>query len=305
MSNPRRIVPGTTYLVTRRTTRRHFLMNPDRRRVLLAVYWYATALLAAELGIEIHAVQILSNHMHEVLTDTRGELPNFLKQRNRLLANAIKALRGWPEEVFSREGASVVALYGDEAVLQKIAYTLANVVEAGLVASPEDWPGVTLAATDIGTRTIRVARPNVYFDAGNTRWPAAAEIAITVPRSLEANVGHDGARARIVATVNAAVEKARITARRAGKFVRSIEWIFAVPHTTRASSFEKVGGRNPSFAAGGCREMAAKAVRELTGFLAAYREAFGAMKSGLRDVLFPAGTWRLFRELGVNVISAT
>jgi len=76
-------------------------------------------------------------------------------------------------------------------------------------------------------------------------------------------------------------------------------------HTTRASSFEKVGGRNPSFAAGGCREMAAKAVRELTGFLAAYREAFGAMKSGLRDVLFPAGTWRLFRELGVNVISAT
>ena len=93
MSNPRRIVPGTTYLVTRRTTRRHFLMNPDKRRVLLAVYWYATALLAAEFGIEIHAVQVLSNHMHEVLTDTRGELPKFLSQRNRLMANAIKVLR--------------------------------------------------------------------------------------------------------------------------------------------------------------------------------------------------------------------
>jgi REP element-mobilizing transposase RayT len=77
MSNPRRIVPGTTYLVTRRTTRRYFLMNPDKRRMLLAFYWYATAVLAAEFGIEIHAVQMLSNHLHEVLTDTRGRAPKL------------------------------------------------------------------------------------------------------------------------------------------------------------------------------------------------------------------------------------
>ena len=83
MSNPRRIVPGTTYLVTRRTTRRYFLLTPDKRRILLAFYWYATAVLAAEFGIEIHAVQMLSNHLHEVLTDTRGRLPDFLSQRNR------------------------------------------------------------------------------------------------------------------------------------------------------------------------------------------------------------------------------
>ena len=305
MSKPRRIVPGTTYLVTRRTVRRYFLMNPDKGRVLFAIYWYATALLAAELGIEVHAVQILSNHIHEVLTDTRGELPNFLQQRNRLLANAIKVLRVWPEEVFSREGASVVALHGDDAVLQKIAYTLANVVEAGLVANPEDWPGVTLAATDIGTRTIRVARPKIYFDRSNTRWPASAEISITVPRALEEHLGHEGARERIVATVNAAVEKARIVARNAGRVVRSIKRIFEVSHTTRASSCEQAGQRQPTFAAGGNREMAAAAEKERTGFLTAYRTALQTMRSGIRDVLFPAGTWRLFRELGVNVFSST
>jgi len=305
MSTPRRIAPGTTYLVTRRTTRRHFLMNPDKRRVLLAVYWYATALLAAEFGIEIHAVQVLSNHMHEVLTDTRGELPKFLSQRNRLMANAIKVLRGWPEEVFSREGASVVALYGDDAVLQKIGYTLSNAVAAGLVARPEDWPGVTLAATDIGTRTIRVDRPAVYFDAENKRWPASAEIAITVPRSLEANAGHEVARARIVAAVEAAVDEARRIARKAGKFVRSMEWIFAVPHTTRASSFEKDGARNPSFAAGGNVEMATMAAKVRAAFLGAYREAFRALRSGVRDVFFPLGTWRLAQEVGVNVFSTT
>ena len=90
------------------------------------------------------------------------------------------------------------------------------------------------------------------------------------------------------AAVNAAVEKARLVARKAGKFVRSLEWIFAVPHTTRASSFEKMGARNPSFAAGGNVEMAVR-----------------AMKNAVRDVFFPAGTWRLARELGVNVVSTT
>jgi len=305
MSNPRRILPGTTYLVTRRTTRRYFLLNPDKRRMLLAFYWYTTAVLAAELGIEVHAVQMLSNHLHEVLTDTRGELPRFLSQRNRLLANAIKVLRGWPEEVFSREGASLVALYGEGAVLQKIGYTLANAVEAGLVASPEDWPGVTLSATDIGTRTFRVSRPELYFDGENPRWPATAEISITVPRVLETSSGHEGARARIVAAVNEAVEEARILARKAGKFVRSLEWIFAVPHTTRASSFERAGERNPSFATGGNAEMAIRAMKERAAFLVAYREAFREMRNAVRDVVFPEGTWRLSRELGVNVVSAT
>ncbi|MFO0640343.1 MAG: transposase [Polyangiaceae bacterium] len=305
MSNPRRIVAGTTYLVTRRTTRRHFLLNPDRKRVLFAVYWYATALLAAEFGIEIHAVQILSNHMHEVLTDTRGQLPTFLQQRNRLMANAIKELLAWPGEVFSREGASVVALYGDDAVVQKIGYTLANAVEAGLVARPEDWPGVTLAAIDIGTRTIRVSRPKVYFDPENKRWPEAAEISITVPPSLEAHAGHEGARARIVAAVESAVEKARVTARRAGRVVRSAEWIFAVPHTTRATSYEKAGERNPSFAAGGNVELATTAARIRAAFLGAYREALRAFHSGVRDVFFPNGTWRWARDLGVNVVSTT
>lgn len=305
MSKPRRIVPGTTYLVTRRTVRRYFLLNPDKGRVIFAIYWYATALLAAEHGIEVHAVQMLSNHIHEVLTDTRGELPNFLQRRNRLLANAIKVLRVWPDEVFSREGASIVALYGDDAVLQKIAYTLANVVEAGLVASPEDWPGVTLAATDIGTRTIRVARPNIYFDRGNTQWPAEAAISITVPRALAEHLGQEEARRRIVATVNAAVEKARIVARKAGKIVRSIKRIFEASHTTRASSFEQPGQRQPTFATGGNPEMASIAEKERTGFLMAYRTALQTMRSGIRDVFFPAGTWRLFRELGVNVTSTT
>jgi len=51
--------------------------------------------------------------------------------------------------------------------------------------------------------------------------------------------------------------------------------------------------------------MAVRAMKERAGFLAAYREAFAKMRNAVRDVLFPAGTWGLFRELGVNVVSTT
>ena len=40
MTQPRRILPGTTYLITRRTLRRHFLFRPDpdiRRLFLYAL----------------------------------------------------------------------------------------------------------------------------------------------------------------------------------------------------------------------------------------------------------------------------
>ena len=303
MSKPRRIVPNVTYFVTRRTTRRFFLLNPDRKRLIRAIYWYATAVLAEEFGIRVHAVQILSNHMHEVLTDTRGELPRFLQQRNRLFANAIKVLRGWPEEVFARGSASCVALYGEEAILRQIAYTLANAVEAGLAAQPEEWPGVTLAATDIGSRTISVERPSLYFDASNTRWPRVAKIDISVPSALEASFGRASAMERIVSTVGSAVRAARETARKAGRFVRSLAEIFATPHTRRASSLEKELARNPTFAAAGNRELAARALHEMRSFLKAYGEALMRVRHGIRDTVFPQGTWRLNREFGFSVSS--
>ena len=99
--------------------------------------------------------------------------------------------------------------------------------------------------------------------------------------------------------------KARATARRAGKVVRSVEQIFAVPHTTRATSYEKAGERNPSFAAGGNAELATMAARIRAAFLGAYRDALREFRSGVREVLFPEGTWRWFRDLGVNVVSTT
>ena len=136
MSLPRQIRPGATWMITRRTTRRHFLLRPDRDGTAQQIYWYTTAILAKKFGVELHAVQVLSTHMHEVLTDVHGNLPAFLRERNRALANALKCHRKWPEEVFQRAAANCVELLGEDSVMKQIAYTIANCVDAGLVRSP-------------------------------------------------------------------------------------------------------------------------------------------------------------------------
>ena len=296
MSQPRRIRPGTIWFVTRRTTRRFMLLRPDVDGVAQKIYWYVTAVLAEKFGIELHAVQVLSTHMHEVLTDVRGLLPAFLRERNRILANVLKRHRDWPEEVFQRAPASCVELYGAEVVAQKIGYTLANCVEAGLVNEPAEWPGVGVNANEIGNRVVDVERPSMYFDTKNPRWPARATIAITMPALLTTAYAAK-ARDRVRTAVCAAVERARAIARKARYVVEGAASLFNVPFTRRARSAEPVRQRNPTFATGGDPELRRRAVDELRGFRALYRQALEALKRGLARVPFPEGSWRWCREL--------
>lgn len=247
MSQPRRIRPGVTWFITRRTTRRHMLFRPDKDKTVQKVYWYVTAVLAEKFGIELHAVQVLSTHLHEVLTDVRGVLPAFLRERNRILANVLKRHRDWPEEVFQRSPASCVELFGPAAILKQIGYTLANCVEAGLVKNPENWPGVTVGAHEIGTRVVEVERPSMYFNPKKEAlWPVRGTIALTMPKALAEAYG---ARASQVlrGVVHTAVERARRLAGRAGYVVGKVAQLYEVPFTRRSERPEPVGRRNPTF----------------------------------------------------------
>ena len=76
MSLPRSILPGATYLVTRRVLRRHFLLRPDA--VITNLILYALAVSAPRFGIQVHALCAMSTHLHLVVTDERGVLPSFL-----------------------------------------------------------------------------------------------------------------------------------------------------------------------------------------------------------------------------------
>ena len=305
MSAPRRVVPGQTWFLTRRTVARFFLLNPDRARVLVGLYWYITAVIAAKYGIQLHAVQILCTHIHEVVTDPRGELPKFLRDRNRLFALALKACRGIDGPVFDGGAPSCVALYGEAAVVKQIAYTLANCVEAGLARSPELWVGVTMSASDIGTRRFEAERPGFFFNPVNPQWPARAHIDITMPPLLErAFKTAEDASACLCGAVDRAVDAAREKVTRSGRSFATPSRIYRTDIRARATSPEPERERNPSFAAGGAREHKVRAIEDHRSFFEAYRAAFRRLKAGLPDTEFPFGTWRYCHELGFRMATA-
>jgi hypothetical protein len=280
------------------------LLRPDADRALQMLYLYITAVLCSELGILLHAVQMLSNHFHEVVTDTRGVLPKFLQERNRLFALGIQVHRNWKEPVFSRTNPSCIELPTNEAILAKIGYTLANCVAAGLAATPGEWPGVTVTADDIGKTIIEVARPSFFFDPSNSRWPETAKIAITVPPTIAAAhdtlaLARDVIRKAIECAVGSALdeasEKGFVThdpARATESNVRA--------HTKAPAS----GGGGRTFASVGDKAAAARAIAERRAFRRSYRSALERVREGLAQTPFPFGTWRYCRELHFPMLAA-
>lgn len=302
---PRCIQPGTTVLATRRTTRRHFLMRPDRDGTVQQLYLYTTAVLAKQFGIAMHAVQLLSTHMHEVLTDTRGELPRFMQQRNRLFANALKRHRNWSEEVFARGSPNYVSLEGPAAALREIGYTIANCVAAAAVTRYEDWPGVS-AFADGARTTIRVERPQMYFNPKNPRWPQTVELELSAPPSIRAAYQDElHAYDAIRDAVADAVRRARNSVVAAGKSVWDLARLVTVSHEHRATSQEPVRGRDPTIATAGRKDEAEQAFAARRTFLLSYRAALIRLRQGLKDVVFPQGTWRLCQEFGARAASAS
>ena len=297
---PRCIRPGRTWLLTRRTTRKHFLLRPDADGTSQRIYWYTTAVLAAKFGIEVHAVQMLSTHIHEVVTDVRGVLPLFVRERNRALANAMKVHRRWPEEFFQRAPASYVELYGADAILKEIGYTLANCVEAGLVRDPDKWPGVTVRVEDIGRRIISVERPTQYFDPKNPNWPEIASLSLSFP-ALVAETYRGSARERLLHAVQLAISCARGVARKAGLVASSVASLMRVPFQKRSRAQDRTGTRSPTFATAGNTELTRFALLERRSFYADYRRSVAQLGGYVEWVEFPCGSWRWPRELALQV----
>ncbi|WP_104987253.1 transposase [Sorangium cellulosum] len=289
MSQPRSIVPGATYLLTRRVLRRHLLLRPDAAITQLVLY--SLAVSARRFGIQVHALCVMSTHLHLVITDIKGELPLFLQIFHRLVALGTKVLRAWDGPMWDHEQTSVVRLMTPEAVVEKIAYTLANPVAAGLVRRGRDWPGAKVLVDELGRGTLRAERPAVYFNPANPRWPDEATLPLALPPGVTPDTA-DGFRRAVDAELERQEAQAYAEVQQRGYDVLGAERAREVSPYERATSSEPVRARNPTFAVGrkqpGAWERAATAVR---AFRAAYRDALVHWRLGMRDVVFPAGTW--------------
>lgn len=296
MSYPRKVLPGKTYLLTRRTLLRLFLLRPDDE--INELIEYALAVAAKLYGVAVHAFCAMSTHIHAVVTDKCGRLPLFLAYFHRLVAMGTKVLRRWEGSIWDSEQTSVVELLTRDAIVEKIAYVLANPVAAGAVYNPDEWPGAKTRVSDIGQTVLQTRRPRVYFDAAV--WPESSALPIELPLMI-GQAEAESFREDVEKALAAEVATARQII--APENVLGAPCVSTISPETRSKTPEPTRKRNPTFAAGrGNGEIAAMAARAVKAFRAAYRAALTQWCAGERNAEFPVGTWwmRVFHSVSIG-----
>jgi hypothetical protein len=235
----------------------------------------------------LHAVCVMSNHWHGVLTDPNARLPEFLEIFHKLVAKAQNASLGRWENLWSSDKTSAVLLVSDRDVLDKMAYTLANPTVAGLVKSPLDWPGVI--SNRFGERR-EVEMPDIFFDHEG-RLPEALSLRFVRP-AISSTLSDVQLQACLNTEVAKLVKRAREDmALRGLPFVgRNAvlrQSFSAVPKTPAPR-------RNPSprIASKSTPERV-HAIRRMLEFVRQYRDAWTEWRNGNRNAVFPVGTYAL------------
>jgi REP element-mobilizing transposase RayT len=278
---PRQVLPGRTYLVTRRCSQRQFLLRPGK--LVNQVFLYVLAIAARRYGIQVHAYCVLSNHYHLVVTDPSARLPAFTQFLDSFVARALNALHGRWDHFWSSDTYSAVALAGPEDTLAKAVYVLANPVAAGLVRSPNSWPGLWSGPEAVGT-TLAVKRPAHFFDPDG-HLPETAKLRIAVPPGFESAESFTRALAAALAE---RVERER----HSGKVFLGRARVLAQRPSGRPAGIEPRRDLRPRIAARD-KWKRVEILERLAEFSRAYREAWAERCAGNLAALFPAGTYLL------------
>jgi hypothetical protein len=274
-------------MITRRCTQRQFLLRPDRETNNAFIYCLATA--AKRHGIEVLFTIAMSNHHHTGIHDVAGNYPEFLEYFHKLLAKCQNARYGRHENFWSSEQTSVVLLSDKRDVLARLIYALTNPVKDHLVERAQDWPGVTSLPCAVAEQALTATRPRHFFrDDGEM--PEVATLTFHQPKAFEHLTAQEyGAMVseNIKRVEDAATAARRLSGRRVlgrAKILRQ-DW----RDRPRAPS-QKAAEASPA-----SQWTRVEALLRSRVFRDAYVAAREALQTGVRDVVFPAGTYWLRR----------
>jgi putative transposase len=249
-----------------------------------------------------HKVQVcffvgLSNHMHILLwvEDAKG-LAKFMGYFLSKLAREIGRLTGWKEKIFGRRYTSIVVSDEEAAQIERLRYGIAHGCKEDLVERPQDWPGVhTVRALLYGealeglwfdrTKEYLARRRGEEFDSFQY---ATREVLELDPLPCWRHLTEEQRRARVAALVEDIELEAAARRKRTGAKPLGVAAVLAQNPLQRPTKTKKSPA--PAFHA------ASKAVRRelwnaYSWFVAAYREAAEKLRAGVRDVVFPRGSF--------------
>lgn len=290
---PRQILEGTTYLITRRTNQRMFLLRPST--VLNACIRFCLAMAQRRSGVKIHSVIFLSNHYHIILTDPDGTLPEFTEELNKLLACSLNRHHRRSENLWSAgHQTSQVELGNAFDVMWKTVYVLANATQAMLVAHGSDWPGVRLYRKG----RYKAVKPKFFFrqEAKGGELPDTAQLVLTAP-PIEV---HESLCDEVVQKAACAREKEiRDRARREGRSFKGPAKVRSQKITRAPQTPAKRGGISPRVASRE-RWRRIEVLQRLAQFVAEHRKSRLALLAGLANIVFPTGTYQMARQCGMR-----
>jgi hypothetical protein len=273
-------------LITRRVRGRRFLLRPSPRTNQIVAY--VLAVMVEKWRMRLHAVCAPSNHWHLCLTDPFGHVVEFQRDCHHFVARALNAEHGEFENLWATEPTSRVACEEPTDLIDKIAYTMANPVAAGLVRHGRSWPGLRRAWP---CKPLRVARPPRFFrgESEGGSWPDVAVLELVRPP------GYDGLSDQELAGLLRRAIEERESRHRAEHDAERRPFlgrhgVLGQPRHGRPRTREPRFGISPKVA---CRNkwLRIERLRANQLWLADYFAAMTRWRSGDRRVVFPAGTY--------------
>jgi REP element-mobilizing transposase RayT len=297
MSAPRPVIEGRTYLVSRRCTQREFLLTPDDR--VRQVFLYCLGIAAEQYGVALHGWIAMSNHIHVLVTDKKGNYPAFIGYFHALLARCLNCYHGrWENFWAGGEQASVVHCVDAEDGFIKNIYLLDNPVADHLVDRVGDWPGACSFPQQLTGLPQTVKRPPFFFDR-NGYMPEEVELHAERLPGFEHLSDEEWAE-KLREAVFAAERQARRVREEKKLRVLGRKAVLAASPTDKPSTIEPRRNLRPNVA---CKNAALRiaALQALLTFRADYVVARHAFIAGDRGVVFPRGTYQLKLRAGVTV----
>lgn len=307
---PRYIVKDQLCFVTVRTVGRMFKLLP--RRDVVRVIAYLFALAVERFGLRIHEVMFLSDHFHFLATDSRGCLPKFLEYFDSLLARSLNAI--WKHRgAVIESGYNLVTVTDPERALVHATYILANPCKEGLVRRSLQWPGFSSRRMRYG-QTVTFERPNVGLwrspakrprkrkrpmapgrarhRGGSSKLPDRVELTLHPPPMGDDPRTAEEIRAEILRRLDARELELIDERRRQGKDVLGKKKVLEQKWWQFPGRDEDWFGETP-MVSGLSREARIQARVRLAEFRRAYRRARERFVAGVRDVIWPHGTWMM------------
>lgn len=295
MTLPRPVLPGQSYMVTRRCSQRQFLMRPDRETN--QAFEYCLAVAAEKFGIQLLFTVAMSNHHHTGIFDPDARYPEFLAYFHKLFAKCQNALRGRWENFWSSEQTSMVLLDSPQDVLDKLVYAVTNPVKEQLVEKALEWPGVCSYESHCSGKEKVVKRPKHFFREKGGPMPEEVILRFQRPAGFEHLSQKEWAE-QIRMKVREVERGAAGERRTQGKVVLGKNKILAQRWDSRPAHPEPRRQLNPRIAAKSVWRRI-EALKRNQRFLKAYQAARAVLAAGYNFAVFPDGTYWMKRFMSV------